>query len=447
MGKKKNQKSNKKKDRKEAAPITTSGKQQKIQAQAANLDFADYLAILPGFLMCAMLVIILVLDIAVPGMSEKQYEDFPNIFTFMDYVAISGGLLYIAVSAKRRDLRFEKTDIFFAGFALLIIVSTAVNGLDELTMDGVPYRYIGIFNMFAFMLIYMGVTRSIKRESFGNVILTGYLLVADLIALVAIYDRFTGSIEAFSDKKELSAVFFNGNHYGYFLLMAVLIGVGYYLFSDGSQAVIGAASAALNSVLLAINHSLGCILALIIVLTVTGVLIAIKDRDYLKRFMMLIAVMIVLFILALLVSPALRKEFTGLAADLAAILSNTAEGSAGHRRLQMWRLTAGYISKKPLLGYGCEGIAFMLYEAMKVSNPHCEVLTYAAYYGIPAAILYLTGVVAVLITGIRRMDSNGVQQKAACMAATGYFISSFVGVGMFYTLPFFFIFLGLSQKR
>ena len=44
MGKKKNQKSNKKKDRKEAAPITTSGKHQKIQAQAANLDFADYLA-------------------------------------------------------------------------------------------------------------------------------------------------------------------------------------------------------------------------------------------------------------------------------------------------------------------------------------------------------------------------------------------------------------------
>ena len=410
-------------------------------------DLADYLAAMPGLLMCAMLLLVLILDLAVPEMAEKQYEDFPNIFTFMDYVIIACGLIYIGIAAKRHELRFEKTDGMFAAFALLILLSTFVNGFNMMTIDGVPYRYIGIFNMLAFMLIYMGVTRSIKRESFKKYILTGYLAVADLIGLAALLDKASGGIAAFHEKKEISAIFFNGNHYGYFLLMAILIGLAYYLFDSRKAAIFGAASAALNLIILAINHSLGSILALIIVLICTGLLILIKDRAYLKKLGILAAVLLIASAAAFIISPALRAEFSGLAKDLGAILSNTAEGSAGHRRLQMWTLTKGYIAEKPLLGYGCEGIAFMLYEAMKVSDPHCEALAYAAYYGIPAALLYVAGVIGVIVTSIRRIDSNGVQQKAACMAAAGYFISSFVGVGMFYTLPFFFIFLGFSLKR
>lgn len=423
--------------------IKTSGTRQ----MESISDMTDYLAFLPGILMCVMLVIVLILDIAVPGMKEKQYEDFPNIFTFMDYVIIVGGLLHIGIAAKRKDLHFEKTDILFVAFALLIFLSTLVNGFNFMTIDGVPYRYIGILNMFAFMLVYMGVTRAIKRESFGTYILTGYLISADLIGAAALYDLFSGSIAAFQGKKEISAIFFNGNHYGYFLLMAVLIGAAYYLFSENKLSVFGAASAALNLIVLAINHSLGSILAVIIVLIAAGIVIAVKDRSYGRKMTLLAAALLVSFVIALIVSPALRKEFTVLASDFGAVLSGTAEGSAGHRRLQMWNLTTGYISEKPLLGYGCEGIAFMLYKAMKVSAPHCEPLAYAAYYGIPAALLYIAGVIGVLFSNIRRTGINSVQQKAACMAAAGYFISSFVGVGMFYTLPFFFIFLGLSLKR
>lgn len=415
--------------------------------KTAGYGFADYLAAMPGVLMCVMLLIVLVLDIFMPGMQDRQYDVFPIIFTVLDYIIIACGLLHIGVSAKRKEMHFEKTDVFFAAFALLILLSTFANGFNFMTIDGVPYRYIGIFNMFAFMLIYMGVSGSVKRETLGSLVLTGCLITADLIGAAALYDRMTGGIAAFHGKKELSAVFFNGNHYGYFLMMAVLIGLAYFLFGSRKAAIFGAASSILNMMLLTINHSLGSILALIAVIVCTGILILIRDRSHSRRLAILAASMLALLIIALLVSPALRREFTGLAADLAAILSNTAEGSAGHRRLQMWTLTAGYIAQRPLLGYGCEGIAFMLYEAMKVSDPHCEVLAYAAYYGIPAACMYVAGVTGVIITGIRRMDSSGVQQKAACMAAAGYFISSFVGVGMFYTLPFLFIFLGLSAKR
>ena len=414
---------------------------------AVTPDFADYLALAPGFLMIAMLFLVLILDIAVPGMAEKQYEDFPGIFTAFDYASVAAGLLYVVISMMRKDIRTEKTDIFFAAFMLLIIASTAVNGFNEYTIDGVPYRYIGILNMAAFFLIYMCVTRSIKRESFGNVVLIGYLAAADIIGLTALYDRYIGTVPAFQEKKELSAIFFNGNHYGYFLLMAVLIALGYFLFGDRRQAAAGAVSAGLNLALLVINHSLGSMIAVIIVLIGTAILIAVKDRSYWKKTVILLAVMTAAFIAAFVLSPDVRKEFTGFIADLAAIAGGNAKGSAGHNRWKLWALTLQYIAKKPMLGYGCEGISFMLYEAMAISNPHSEVLTYAAYYGIPAAILYATGVVSVLLVSISRIKTNKATQKAACMAAAGYLLSSFTGVGMFYTLPFFFIFLGLSLKR
>lgn len=421
--------------------MMTKGKKELFKSE----DAADYLGLIPGLVMCLILMIELIINVANPNMAEEQYVVFPQLFTVADYLIIAAGIVQLGIAAKRKKLHFKKTDALFAAFGLLIILSTCVNGFNIMTFDGVPYRYIGILNMMAFIIIYMGVSRSINSDTMRSLVLFAYLAAADLIGAVALYDLLTGGVAAFHNKKELSAVFFNGNHYGYFLLMAVLIGLAFFLFDSGRAAVFGAVSSALNLALLGINHSLGCILALIIVLVCTGVLILTRDRIYIKKLAVLTAGLLTAFIFMFIISPDIRNEFAGLARDLAAILDNTADGSAGHRRLQMWTLTCGYISERPLLGYGCEGIAFMLYEAMGVSNAHSEVLSYAAFYGIPAAIFYTAGVLGVI--GSTAIDSStNAPHKAACMAAAGYFISSFTGVGMFYTLPFFFIFLGLSSR-
>ncbi len=411
-----------------------------------DIDMADYLALAPGLLMCLMLLIMLILSIAMPEMAEAQYTITPGLFSVVDSIIVIAGIIQIGIRAKGKELHFRKSDALFAAFAVFIVLSTCVNGLTIMTFNGVPYRFIGIQNTIAFMLIYMGVSRSIKKDALRQLVLLAYLAVADLIGAVALYDVLTGAVDAFHDKKELSAVFFNGNHYGYFLLMSVLIGMAYFLFGRGKIAAFGAGSAILNLVLLGVNHSLGCILALIIVFACTSIIILIRDRTYTKRLAVLAASLMGVFVFLALISPALRAEFTGLVNDVTAIMNNSASGSEGHRRLQMWRLICGFISEKPLLGFGCEGISFMLYEAMQVSDAHSELLSYAAFYGIPAALLYTAGVLGVIGEGVKSASAASVQQKAACMAAAGYFVSSLVGVGMFYTVPFFFLFLGLASN-
>ncbi len=408
---------------------------------------ADYLTLMPGILMCAMILLVLILDLFMTDMADMQYEVFPGIFTSADYTAAACMVLFVVISVRQRSLNFDRSFAPFAAFALLIVISTCLNGLTRQAVEGIPFRYIGIFNMFAFLLAYMWLSGQSVRESLREKVLLLYLAAADLVGISALIDLFVMRIPAYHAKKELSAIFFNGNHYGYFLLMAILIGIGLYIYGEEKVKIFGAASAALNGILLALNHSMGCILAVAIVTAGLSACIFIYNRDRSGRLAVLILSMAACLAAALIFSPAVRNEFISLGMDLSALLSGSRDSAIGHNRLLLWKLTAEYIKERPLLGYGCEGIAFGLFDATGRSNPHSEILTYAAYYGIPAAICYLAGIACIFVRYFKNRRQTGISSRIACMAAAGYFISSFAGVAMFYTVPFFFIFLGLMNEK
>ena len=337
------------------------------------------------------------------------------------------------------------TAVLWGAFILWVLISTAVNGLTTEAVHGLPYRNIGVPLLTAFIVIYLWASSEIRRESLRRYIVEIYIAAADALAIAVLYDIVTGSISAFHEKKEVSAVFFNGNHYGYFLVMAILLGAGLYLFGDSRRAAFGALSASLNSVVLVINHSMGSILAVIAVMVLTGIYITVCNRQRVKRLTLMLAAAAVIIIAALALSSDIQKEFVKFAADMSDILSGRMKDSTGHNRIKVWRLTADYILARPLFGYGCEGISLDMYEETAISNPHNEFLTYAVYYGIPAALLYTAAVITTLAESVRKMHGPDVWSAVSCMAAAGYFVSSVTGVSMFYITPFFFVFAGIAM--
>ena len=401
----------------------------------------------PAYAMCMLIFAVLFCDIASDGMAEAQYAVFPEIFRWLNYAVVLTGLIYYGRAAYKKEIRISRTDVLFIAFAVLIVISTLANGLTREAVNGVPYRYIGIFRMFAFMLVYMGLSGRPASQALKENALLLYLAAADAAGLAALVDLYAAAIPAFHEKKELSAVFFNGNHYGYFLLMAVLIGTGWFMYGEGKEQVFGAASAVFGLLMLALNHSMGCILAVMLTIAGMAVCILICDRDRLRRLAVLAGALAAGLIAALLLSSSIRSEFASLGADIAAILSGNAGWSTGHNRFLLWDITLAYIEERPLTGFGCEGIAFQLYEATGRSNPHSEILSYAAYYGIPAALCYAAAVISVFHDHFRDRKQAPASSRIACMAAAGYFISSMTGVAMFYTAPFFFIFLGMTRRK
>lgn len=429
----------------------------------APIKLTDYLAYMPGILMVSMIALTLFLDIVSPKMQSTQYEDFKNIFRVFDYVIITGGLIFLVIAALKKRLRFCAKDYFFGAFIVWIAISTCINGLTHDAAFGIPVRYLGIFNMFAFIIIYMKVSGYIERVSFRYTVLTGYLIVADAVALSAIYEQYFGDIPAYQGKIGLAAIFVNSNHYGYFLAMAIMIGIGYYIYEGRKKAAFGALSTVLNLFVLVLNNTLGAILSVGLCTVVTVILVLVSEikkenatirtaeksamPEITKRILALAVLGVVAVVGVIAASSAVRNSIVVLFRDIGSIIAGTSTGAEGSGRWNVWQTVISYISEKSLFGYGCEGITMRLMEATGEGDAHCEPLTYAAYYGIPGALLYLAGVGATAVRYFRNRHNVQPYCRIAFLGAAAYFISSLVGVPIFNTAPFFFIFMGMSAEE
>ena len=402
---------------------------------------------IPGILLCLVILLMLTVEIILPGMADSQYIVFPLLLKITGLAGIlSAFRCFLSVTDMGR-VKPDVTGLLFALFAVLMIVSTLVNGISRDAVLGVPYRYIGVFDLLVFFACYMYCSSAIKTESHRHFILISFMIISDLVAGAFIYDLFISEITAFRAKSELAAIFFHGNHYGYFLVMACIISAGYCIYGHSRQTAAGAVSLAVNLFALAANRSVGCVIATGFVLPVMVITAAISGKEIRKKSLLMLLIAAVMAAIALIGSRAMREDLMLLIRDMAGIISGSQNDYAGHGRWMLWKETADYIADRPFLGYGCEGIRYILDETA-AGSPHNEPLTYAAFFGIPSAVAYCTGVILSVIKGLKSsVCRSGIASGIAAFAALGYFVSSLFGVAMFYTAPFLFVFMGMAVSR
>ena len=100
--------------------------------------------------------------------------------------------------------------------------------------------------------------------------------------------------------------------------------------------------------------------------------------------------------------------------------------------------------KKPIIGYGAENL---VPEYIKLwmdgsDRPHNLILYLACVSGIPGMLIYMVAVGIIIIKGIIKLFKNNESGKIFLLVVVTYMFSSMFGNSMFYTSPFFFIFLG-----
>jgi O-antigen ligase len=117
---------------------------------------------------------------------------------------------------------------------------------------------------------------------------------------------------------------------------------------------------------------------------------------------------------------------------------------AGTNRWVLWKAAVEQIGKRPIFGFGNEGIGEALLAVGDNNRPHNEFLQYAAFYGIPAAVLYICGIMSVFLKAYRHRATLDASSLICLIAAFAYLFSSLFGNTMFYTAPFLFLFLGMG---
>ena len=404
------------------------------------------IAAVPAMLVIAVTLAMLLLDVFAPGMPDRQFLLYPVMMKAAGLLSLICGAICFISELYNGRLRLDVQTLLFAAFALCIIVSTCVNGFSQEAVFGMKYRYIGVLDLFVYMAAYMYCSGRIRSSKVKMAVLTAFMLTSDLIAIAFLYSGYTGEIEAFYGMAEPGAIFFHGNHYGYFLVVAVVLSAACYVMTGGAMMIIGAVSLALTLIALAVNRTMGSLLAAGIVLLVMLIWTLIRNRGRAYKALALLVLFAAAVLGALIFMESFRRDLTELAGEAVSLMSGKNDIYAGNGRWGIWQATIGFIMKRPLLGYGCEGISEMLYDIAVTSSPHNELLTYAAYFGIPAAAVYTAAVIAVILKGVKADNDSDVSAMAA-FAALGYFVSSLFGVLIFYTAPFLFIMLGLAGSE
>lgn len=400
----------------------------------------DYLAVMPLLLMLGITFLMLLMDILMPSMDQGQYESYPAFFRGANVlICISGLSLYISLFIKdppyfrSRLAELKLPVLFFLLFISWIMISTLVNGATSDALHGVSLRNIGVPHIIAFMVFYMGSSCLIRNSKFKKLLLYAFMGLSCLISLAVIADKCIYPIAAFREKKDISGIFFNGNHLGYFLVMAILISLGMFLYSESiRERIFSAAIFVLDLIVLLMNGSMGCLIAVF-----SGVVLAflICARGKKKTETIVLASLIIAGLAFGLVSGELASLFSDISDALAG------DETAGHNRWLLWTTVYRYIIDHPVFGYGCEGLRDTLMDTVGRANCHNEILNYALWFGVSGALLYVLGTCSCFFVSLK---DKAPFSTPCLLASFGYFVSALFGVPMFYTVPFFFIFLGMA---
>jgi len=134
------------------------------------------------------------------------------------------------------------------------------------------------------------------------------------------------------------------------------------------------------------------------------------------------------------VATAENKEDAGVSADM-----------AGNGRWILWKGAIEIIKEYPFLGVGPDNLA-VFYEKKGISwdRPHNEFLQIAASLGVPAVLFYLSALGLGFFQLFRNLKKMSIIEISAFVVVVGYLVSAMFGNTMYYTYPYFLIFLAIS---
>ena len=407
------------------------------------------------FSMMPMFMCILSLNASVPSSRMEIGYNTYIVCTICGVAAILFNILrFFAYNGSVRQLVSENRSwLLFMAIVPLMLLSTAVNGI---TIPQIWWAF-GVYPTeemllmyVSFFMIFFACASMISSREIKTFVIRLIEAIALTIAILTLFDHFgipVASMREFSED-HLEGVFFQFNHYGYYLTVGLGIGAGMFVWEeDKFWRYFGLFSFMVHCFTLILNDTFGCILASLLVLVFLPVIYSIVNKRFsFKALSPLLIYIVMMFIMSFWVSTVLNN-FIVFFGDIHNIAENNENaGRAGTTRWALWTSSIEYIKERPLLGFGIEGTSLRLRHDAGSTHPHNEYLQYASYFGVPAALLYIAGIISVYIRGLKNRSKLRAPELIAYVTAFGYFVSACFGNPRFYTAPFLFIVFGLAYN-
>lgn len=360
--------------------------------------------------------------------SENKKETLKELLPIFIFVIYMIWTLFSSLKAARRQQAFNGNSYRKEGYYMYI-------------------NYAGYF-LCAFLL---------ENKTFRKALLNTFLVVAIFLIIISrvtlggkIYSNY------FINNQIEDSVFFQFNHYGYYLTMALICSLGLFMQEKNKiLKIIYAFAYAIIGYALIYNNTFGCYLAVCIFFILYAIYSLIKKTDR-KVFFIAVAIFTILSCITFkdgknLAYENLKDFVFDIKSVIVKIMNLDVEDEeieknfeeAGTYRMELWINGLKFISKKPIIGYGPDNLKDeYLRKGIDQDRPHNLLIYLACVSGIPGMVLYVTAVGIIVIRGIKKIFNNERQGVIYLIVVITYLISSMFGNSMYYTSPYFFIFLG-----
>lgn len=400
----------------------------------------------------------------------NQILETTNIyFILMKVIAIVGiGSASLIIydkmkkSANKKEIIKELLPILiFILFMIWSLFSCRQAALKKQAFNGNLYRKEGYF-MYINYAGYFLCAFLLENKKLRKILLNTFIITSIFLMTV---NRI--SLNIFTNNEIQDSVFHQFNHYGYYLMMSLICSLGLFITEKNKTLKMFYLLAyILIGYAMIYNNTFGCYLAICIFLILYAIYALIKKTD---RKLIFIAIIIFTILSCVTVRKGKNLAYENLkqfAFDIKAVITKIMNldvedeeidknfEDAGTYRMELWVYGIKFISKKPIIGYGPDNLRQQyLIRGIEQDRPHNLLIYLAAATGIPGMIIYITAVGIIVIKGIIRLfkkDKKGVIYLSIVIT---YLISSMFGNSMYYTSPYFFIFLGslmhynLSKKE
>lgn len=398
----------------------------------------------------------------------KPFYDIINIkeiyFALMKITGIAGiGISIVTIYKKIRESEDKKDTIkgllpifIFVLYMIWTLISCFLSPNVNQAFNGNYYRKEGYF-MYINYAGYFLCALLLENKKLKKILLNAFIVTSVFLIILSRIcldgERFTN---IFVNNKIETTVFAQFNHYGYYLMMSLICCLGLFMKEKNKiLKVIYLIIYTLIGYATIYNDTFGCYLATLIILILYGIYAIIKKTDK-KAISVAIIIFVILSCITTVENENIAyKNITRFGKDIRAIICKIVNidvedeeiekefEEAGTSRMQLWVNGVKFVLKRPIIGYGPDNLRVeYLNEGIKQDRPHNLLIYLAAVSGIPGMIIYMTAVGIIVVKGVKKLLTNNKNGMIYLIIVITYLISAMFGNSMFYTSPYFFIFLG-----
>ena len=411
--------------------------------------------------------------------AHNEYNYMKILATIGIYLIIFDMYKKIKSSENRKNLIKELLPIFILLIYLIWTLISAIFAKNKyFAFFGTSYRKDG----FITYLIYAGFFACaflLDSKKMQKYLLNIFILVGcfTIIFIEMANNRFLYNIFNFNDIEK--AVFSNSNHYGYYLLL-VLVTTAILFITEKKKVN---KSLYLVSYIFIMyyfikNNTFGCYIAFAVMIIIYFSYSIYIKKDITSSVVCLVIFIIMSFVVQINGQSIVAKNVRVLFSDIGKILNIdisknniSSEGAidknlnsdeiennnldnidsgwekAGSGRAELWKYGIQLFLEKPILGYGPENLE-QEYARFNIDQdrPHNLIIQLATTSGIIGLLLYCTSIGIIIIRGIKKIREKESIGKVVLFVVIAYLISAMFGNSMYYTSPYFFIFLGWLMK-